>query len=70
MIIAEAQKKNLENVLVFEDDFTVIEENLQELALSIKDLKRKKWDIFYLGCAFFFQDIPYLKKNDNLLEVH
>ncbi len=48
-IIEKAEKYNFKNVLVFEDDAIFLDNILDLLKKSIKDLKTKSWNIFYLG---------------------
>jgi len=48
-IIEKAEKYNLKNVLVFEDDAIFLDNILELLKKSIKELKAKPWNIFSMG---------------------
>jgi len=48
-IILSAQRQNLSNVMVFEDDALFLNETLTHLSRCVKELKKQEWNIFYLG---------------------
>ena len=49
-IIKDAKKRNLKNVLIFEDDFEFLVDNpLEVLQTSLDRAKDIKWHLFYLG---------------------
>lgn len=43
-----AQVNKWKNVLVFEDDIKILEQNIYYLIKSLEQLKNEKWDLFYL----------------------
>ena len=64
-IIEAAKTAGLKNVLVFEDDIRIVQENISSLKNSIKDLDDHEWDIFYLGATYLWpieKTGPYLVK--------
>jgi len=61
-IIKEAKRKNLNSVLVLEDDVEFI--NIDKIDLSIEQLFKKDWSLFYLGTNLH---IPLERADDNLL---
>lgn len=50
-IIRKAKDNGLKNVLIFEDDVLVIDDNIKHLNTTITDLKDVEWDLFYLGAT-------------------
>lgn len=69
-IISLAKQQNLKNVMVFEDDFLVTDENWNEnLENSIRDIKSCQWHTFYLG--YHLHDSWNLEINltDNLSRI-
>ena len=48
-IIKLAKEQNLKNVMVFEDDFVVLENWRENLSNSISELQNHRWHNFYLG---------------------
>ena len=48
-IIKLAKEQNLKNVMVFEDDFLVLENWKENLSNSISELQNHRWHNFYLG---------------------
>lgn len=67
-IVKLAKKKNLKNVLVFEDDVTFIVDNPQEvLAKSLEQVGNLDWNLFYLG-ANTHQKLIKIKPNLILLK--
>lgn len=49
-IIKDVKKRNIKNVLIFEDDFEFIVDNpLEVLETSLKQTEGIKWHLFYLG---------------------
>jgi hypothetical protein len=48
-IVKSAKAQGLSRILVFEDDASFIG-SIENLVKSISQLKKIKWDIFYLGC--------------------
>lgn len=62
-IIKIAKEKNLNNVLIFEDDFKFIVPNpLDVLELSLSQLGKMNWSLFYLG-ANTHQKLAKIKPN-------
>lgn len=56
---------NVENVLVLEDDITFSEDIETKLLAAIGDLKKREWDIFFLGC----QPFEAYKETENISKV-
>jgi len=54
-IIEEAKNIGLRNVLVFEDDFKILEGNITGIRSSLADLEKFDWEIFYLGATYLFE---------------
>jgi len=48
-ILAEAQKRRLRNVLVFEDDVMFSPDAVEELRCNIEELRTREWRMLYLG---------------------
>lgn len=48
-IITIAKEQNLKNIMVFEDDFLVLENWKENLTKSILELQNQRWHNFYLG---------------------
>ena len=48
-IIKDALNKNYENILIFEDDFLITKNFINNLNDYIKKMKNIKWDMLYLG---------------------
>jgi hypothetical protein len=57
-IIADAQRRQLNNVMVFEDDAIFLDDTLLHLADSVEELKTQDWNIFYLGGHKWGQSFP------------
>jgi len=49
MIIEQAQKQGLEQIMVFEDDAIFQQDTLTHLEKTIPELKQQDWYLFYLG---------------------
>tara|TARA_Y100000389_G_C17451380_1_gene515052 strand:- start:901 stop:1521 length:621 start_codon:yes stop_codon:yes gene_type:complete len=50
-IIKKAKEKKLKNVLIFEDDVLIVEDNIKHLNNALEQLKNQEWDLFYLGAT-------------------
>lgn len=62
-IIEIAHEKNLENVLIFEDDACFLD-NFHEICnKSLEQLKNVEWDLFYLSCRLFDNPINIIDRN-------
>jgi GR25 family glycosyltransferase involved in LPS biosynthesis len=57
-IIEHAKTLNYKNVLIFEDDVNIIEENIKNLDKSLESLATRNWDVFYLGATYLWELIP------------
>jgi GR25 family glycosyltransferase involved in LPS biosynthesis len=69
-IINICNKDNISNVLIFEDDVQFINNTIENLNLSLKELP-EQWNIFYLGMnpvTDIFHD-PLVRISKNLLKV-
>lgn len=53
-IIESAMECGLENVLVFEDDIKILENNIADVHRSLMDLAELDWTIFYLGATYLW----------------
>jgi GR25 family glycosyltransferase involved in LPS biosynthesis len=54
-IIELAKAQRLRNVLVFEDDVRILEENVDSLDEALAQLEKLEWDVFYLGATYLFK---------------
>jgi GR25 family glycosyltransferase involved in LPS biosynthesis len=53
-VVLRAKLMNYKNVLIFEDDVDFHENIIEELLLTLEDLKKQEsWDMFYIGCNPF-----------------
>ena len=65
-IIKKTKEKNLDNVLIFQDDVTFINDPIPTLQLAVEQID-KKWSLFYLGatlhskCEKYSPNLVYLK---------
>lgn len=57
-LIAEAERRNLKNILIFGDDTIFPEDTLQLLTDSVEELKKQDWHIFYVGERTSEQSFP------------
>ncbi|PIE66276.1 MAG: hypothetical protein CSA26_01140 [Desulfobacterales bacterium] len=75
-IIEQAKQQHLANVLVFEDDALFFDETVSCLKRSVKELKQKQWQLFYLGGHRWNQVFPladqccYLRRPTGLTCTH
>lgn len=53
-IIEQAKASGLNNVLVLEDDFKILEENIGQVHRTLDELSRQDWDVFYLGATYLW----------------
>lgn len=74
-IIKEAKNRNLNNILIFEDDCIFLDNFETDIYKCIEDLKNIDWDIFYLGgqpnsaCEKVTENI-YTIKSGGLYQLH
>jgi GR25 family glycosyltransferase involved in LPS biosynthesis len=61
-IIKKAKREGLKSILVLEDDIEFI--NIEYIDKSVDQLKKREWDLFYLGSN---THVPLYKKDSNLL---
>ncbi len=66
-IIEKAQKQNLKNVLVFEDDALCLENMLPLLKKSVEELEKKEWKVFHFGGYRWGIDFPKADGCEHLL---
>ena len=66
-VIEAAKSSGLRNVLVFEDDVKIIEDNISNIGRSLKSLSEHEWDVFYLGATYSW---PIEKVNSYLVRVN
>lgn len=57
-IVELAKAEQLNNVLVFEDDVRILEENVDSLDEALTQLEKLDWDVFYLGATYLFKLEP------------
>ena len=68
-LIQYAKDKNLDNILILEDDVFFKDDNFQFLEKSLESLfKRNDWDIYYISANIF--DNPLNLIDENLLRIH
>jgi GR25 family glycosyltransferase involved in LPS biosynthesis len=67
-LIEYARDKNLDNILILEDDICFNENSFNFLKISLTNLqKRNDWDIYYITANIF--DNPLKMIDDNLLKI-
>lgn len=67
------QTKDDERILVFEDDFLLINDFLTIINNAIKDLETRDWGMFYLGgniCSTIKQETQYLGRLSHAQTTH
>jgi hypothetical protein len=62
-----AAKKGLSNVLIFEDDFSLMGWDNNHLAIAIDYLKMNSWELFYLGYNLYGDSFDSKRVNENLI---
>lgn len=68
-LIKYAKDKNLDNILILEDDIFFQEANFKFLEKSLESLfKREDWDIYYISANIF--DNPLNLIDENLIRIH
>jgi GR25 family glycosyltransferase involved in LPS biosynthesis len=67
-IIEIAKKNNFENVLIFEDDATFLDNFQDVINNAIQQIKNIDWDLFYLSCRLFDSEIDFL--SENLIKIN
>ena len=69
-IIKTAKQKNLDNVLIFEDDAEFLEFNPEHLKSAIRSLKGLDWKLFFLGYNIKRNDkTKIVKVSENLFHI-
>lgn len=58
-IIKQAKKKKLDNVLIFEDDAIIVNDNINSVLFQATSQLPSDWDLFYLGANLHTQLIRY-----------
>lgn len=66
-IIENAWAKGFKNVLVFEDDVRILQDNIVFLKESLNELDNLDWDVFYLGATYLW---PLKTISSYLVNVH
>lgn len=71
-IINKCKEDNIKNVLILEDDIEFQNDPINNLRLSINDLKDLEWDIFYLGMSVTDEKFknPLERITPNLLKIN
>jgi len=64
--IRTAKDRGWDNVVIFEDDATFIDGNLEYADTSVRDVMSREWEIFYFGATYRG---PMSRVTDNLLRV-
>jgi hypothetical protein len=59
-IVAEAQRRGYEHVLILEDDAVFLDDAIPVLQEATRELSRTDWDLCYLGACVWGQTFPYL----------
>lgn len=70
-IINKCKEENVKSVLILEDDVEFHNDPINNLRLSVDELKGQDWDIFYLGMNVTdekFKD-PLIRVSPNLLRI-
>jgi len=71
IMLAKYQK--FKNVLIFEDDVIFSDNVLEDLSNCLEDLKKREWDMFFLGCnpvEDFYQVTNNISKPNGLYMAH
>lgn len=69
-IIKLAKKRGLKNVLVFEDDFNVLDNWNETLNCALGELDNFDWHLFYLGWGFWFGKKKLIRECGECLLKH
>ena len=64
--VRTARDRGWKNVIIFEDDATFIEDNLDNVTKSVEDLLCQDWELFYFGATYRG---PMSRVTKNLLRV-
>jgi hypothetical protein len=67
-LIQYAKDKNLENILIVEDDIFFKEGGMQIIERALDNIQKHEWDLFYLSANIF--DNPLNKIDESLLIAH
>jgi hypothetical protein len=59
-MIAEAERRGYEHVLLLEDDVVFLDDALPVLREAVRELPHVHWDLCYLGACVWGQTFPYL----------
>lgn len=62
-IIQQAKDRNLDNILIFEDDIFFKPDGIKNIELALKSLQKRNWDIFYFSCNIFDKNLKLVDTN-------
>jgi hypothetical protein len=67
-MVAEAQRRNYEHVLILEDDAVFIDNTVALVKAATTELADLKWDLCFLGACVWSQKFPFLPGSEILQE--
>jgi hypothetical protein len=67
-MVAEAQRRGYEHVLIFEDDAVFLDSTVAVVAAATAELADLKWDLCFLGACVWSQKFPFLPGSEVLQE--
>lgn len=59
-MVAEARRRNYENILIFEDDAVFLDQTLAVVGAAVADLSGRRWDFLYLGGCVWSQSFRFV----------
>jgi len=68
-IVKLAKQNNYKNILIFEDDITILDNFLEILQKSIKQLEKYEYDLLYLGGNILNDNTVNYKTDENLIKL-
>lgn len=66
-VIKDAKKNNYDKILIFEDDFTFINQDDGLISSILKQLSKQEWDLFYFGATVHLYDGKLKPVDTNLV---
>jgi hypothetical protein len=68
LMVAEAQARGYEHVLIFEDDAVFLDDAIGVIDRAIAELPEHRWDLLFLGACVWAKEFPFLDASDVLQE--
>ncbi len=57
-MVAEADRRGYEYILIFEDDAVFLDATIPVLRAAIREVSDQEWDLFFLGAVVWSQEFP------------